>query len=243
MLPQGAYGFAYLDLTTGGFRVTELADAAALLDELARVAPAEFLVSDEPAQAQAFADFGGTQPYDAHAFVFEQADWTLREHFRVQSLDGFGCANLPRGVSAAGAIFHYLQHQMRRSLEHVTALRSYRPETFLVLDTVSQAHLEIVKARAEGGTSLLQALDRTVTPLGARQLRQWLLYPLRDVEALEARQQFIADLLASPTACARRGKRCARCATWNARLDGSARRAATPATWRRWERRSRRCPN
>ena len=195
---KGVYGFASLDLTTGGFRVTELTDPGALLDELARVSPAEFLVSDDPAQAQAFADFGGTQPYDAHAFVYEQADFTLREHFHVQSLDGFGCANLPRGVSAAGAIFHYLQHQMRRSLDHVLALRSYRPETFLVLDTVSQAHLEIVKARSEGGTSLLQALDRTVTPLGARQLRQWLLYPLRDVAALEARQQCIADLLAAP---------------------------------------------
>lgn len=195
---KGVYGFAYLDLTTGSFRVTELPDGAALLDELARVSPAEFIISDEPGQAQAFQDFGGTQPYDAHAFIFEQADFTLREHFRVQSLDGFGCASLPRGVSAAGAIFHYLQHQMRRSLDHVLALRSYRAETFLVLDQVSQAHLEIVKPRAEGGTSLLAALDRTVTPLGARQLRQWLLYPLRDVAALEARQLFIADLLAVP---------------------------------------------
>ncbi len=195
---KGIYGFAYLDLTTGSFRVTELPDGAALLDELARVSPAEFIISDELAQAQAFQDFGGTQPYDAHAFIFEQADFMLREHFRVQSLDGFGCVNLPRGVSAAGAIFHYLQHQMRRSLDHVLALRSYRTETFLVLDQVSQAHLEIVKPRAEGGTSLLAALDRTVTPLGARQLRQWLLYPLRDVAALEARQQFIADLLAAP---------------------------------------------
>ena len=195
---KGVYGFASLDLTTGRFRVTELADAAALLDELARVSPAEFLVSDDPAQGHAFQDFSGTQPYDGHAFGFEQADFTLREHFRVQSLDGFGCANLPWGVSAAGAIFHYLQHQMRRSLDHVLSLRSYRAESFLVLDAVSQAHLEIVKPRSEGGTSLLQALDRTVTPLGARQLRQWLLYPLRDLDALAARQQFIADLLAAP---------------------------------------------
>ncbi len=195
---KGVYGFAYLDLTTGEFRATELGSAAALLDELARVSPAEFLVSDDPAQAGAFADFAGTQPYDAHAFVCEGADHLLREHFRVQSLDGFGCANLPRAVSAAGALFHYLQHQMRRPLGHVTGLRSYQPESFLVLDAVSQVHLEIVKARSEGGTSLLTALDRTVTPLGARQLRHWLLYPLRDLAALEARQDLIGDLLAAP---------------------------------------------
>ncbi len=102
---KGGIGFAYLDLTTGSFRVTELADAAALLDELARVSPAEFLISDDPAQEQAFAEFAGTHPYDAHAFIFEQATFILREHFRVQSLDGFGCAGLPRGVSAAGRDF------------------------------------------------------------------------------------------------------------------------------------------
>jgi DNA mismatch repair protein MutS len=191
-------GFAYLDLTTGVFRVTELPGLPQLLDELARVSPAEFLIGDELAQTEAFADLADTQAYDAHAFVFEQAEFILREHFRVQSLDGFGCAGLKRAVCAAGAIVHYLTHQMRRSLHHVTALSSYRPESFLVLDAVSQTHLEIVRARAEGGTSLLQALDRTVTPMGARQLRHWLLYPLRDLEALEARQQFIADLLAAP---------------------------------------------
>jgi DNA mismatch repair protein MutS len=197
---KGVYGFAYLDLTTGTFRVTEVTGAPALLDELTRVSPAEFLVSDDAAQALVFADFDRTRPCDAHAFVFEQAEFTLREHFRVQSLDGFGCARLPLAVSAAGAIFHYLRQELRRSLEHITALSSYQPGEFLVLDAVSQTHLEIVRSRAEGGTSLLQALDRTVTPLGARQLRNWLLHPLRDVAALRERQQLIADFLAAPDA-------------------------------------------
>ena len=195
---QGVYGFATLDLTTGNFRVTELPGAAALLDELGRVAPAEFLVGDDPAQAAAFAGFADVKPYDSHAFVLEQADFTLREHFGVQSLDGFGAAEMTRAVPAAGAIFHYLQHQMRRPLDHVTRLSTYHPDAFLVLDAVSQSHLEIVKARTAEGTSLLQALDRTVTPLGARRLRQWLLYPLRGVKPLLARQQVIADLLETP---------------------------------------------
>ena len=202
---KGGIGFAFLDLTTGAFRVTELPDAAALLDELARVSPAEFLVSDDPAQVQAFRDFNGTRPYDAHAFVFEQADHALREHLRVHSLDGFGCGKLPLGVSAAGAILHYLQYGMRRSLEHITSLGAYQSASFLALDAVSQTHLEIIRPRNEGGTSLLRAIDRTVTPLGARQLRNWLLYPLRDRAALEARQGFIADLLAAPD-CLRQGR-------------------------------------
>ena len=191
-------GFAFLDLTTGAFHVTELASPAALLDELARVAPAEFLISDDPAQRAVFADFADTQTYDAGAFAFAAADHALREHFRVQSLDGFGCTDLPRAVSAAGAILHYLQHTLRRPLGHVVALTSYRADAFLALDATSQAHLEIVRPRAEGGASLLGAIDRTVTPLGARQLRHWLLYPLRDVPKLTARQDVIADLLARP---------------------------------------------
>ena len=195
---KGVYGFAYLDLTTGLFRVTELPGAPALLDELARVAPAEFLIADEPAQIEGFAELNNTHPYDAHAFTTEQANWTLREHFRVQSLDSFGCANLPRGVSAAGAILHYLTHAMRRPLGHITSLSSYQPENYLVLDATSQMHLEIVRPRVAHGTSLLQAIDRTVSSMGARQLRHWLLYPLRDLTALEARQQFIADALAAP---------------------------------------------
>ena len=195
---KGVYGFAYLDLTTGLFRATELPSAAALLDELARIAPVEFLVADEPSQQEGFAELNTTHPYDPHACTFDHADWTLREHFRVHALDGFGCANLPRGVSAAGALLHYLTHAMRRPLGHITALSSYQPESYLILDATSQTHLEIVRPRAEHGTSLLQALDRTVTSLGARQLRHWLLHPLRDIPALEARQQLVADALAAP---------------------------------------------
>ncbi len=191
-------GFAFLDLTTGAFHVTELPSPAALLDELARVAPAEFLIAEDPAQRAAFADFADTQAYDAQAFDFSGAEHALCEHFGVQSLDGFGCAGLPRAVSAAGAILHYLQHALRRPLGHVVSLTSYRPDGFLALDATSQAHLEIVRSRAEGGVSLLQAIDRTVTPLGARQLRHWLLYPLRDAQKLTARQEVIADFLAQP---------------------------------------------
>ena len=195
---KSSYGFAYLDLTTGQFRVTELASAPALLDEITRIAPAELLVPDEAVQLSAFCDFEDTRPYDPLAFEFSQAELTLREHFRVQSLDGFGCSALPRAVSAAGGILHYLRYELRRTLQHVTAISSYRPEGFLVLDATTQTHLEIVQARTPGGTSLLTALDRTVTAMGARQLRHWLLYPLRDIPALVARQSVIGAWVESP---------------------------------------------
>ncbi len=195
---KNAIGFAYLDLTTGQFRATELADASALLDELARVSPAELLVSADPGQAAAFHDLADARPYDGHAFDPEPANLALREHFRVQSLDGFGCARLPLAVSAAGAILHYLRHELRRPLSHITSLSSYRADVHLVLDANTQAHLEVVQSRSPEGRSLLQAIDRTVTPMGARQLRQWLLYPLRDLAALRARQQAIGAWVDDP---------------------------------------------
>lgn len=185
-------GFAQLDLTTGQFRVTELPGLPALLDEVTRVSPAEIIVSADATQAETFADLADVRTYDAHAFEPDAAELALKEHFHVQSLDGFGCARLGNAVCAAGAILHYLRHELRRPLEHVTTLSTYRTDNFLALDANTQAHLEIVQSRSPEGKSLLQAVDRTVTPMGARQLRQWLLYPLRDLETLRARQASVS---------------------------------------------------
>nr|MDQ3623954.1 DNA mismatch repair protein MutS [Verrucomicrobiota bacterium] len=198
-----AFGFAFVDLTTGDFRLTELDDGQALADELARVQPTEILVSEE--QAAQFKDLRGVVLRDGYSFLFEQACYTVREHFKVQSLDGFGASSLPAAVSAAGAIFHYLKSELRRSLTHITRLTVYRTSQFMVIDAATQANLELVQSRgswnAPGGgrdTSLLGALDRTVTPMGARRLRDWILHPLCDLNALGARQNMIGELLREP---------------------------------------------
>jgi DNA mismatch repair protein MutS len=194
--PDG-YGFAFVDLTTGDFRLTELADEKELADELARVQPAEVLVGED--QAAQFRDIRGLVARDGYTFLLDQAYFTLRDHFKVQSLDGFGCENLPAAIGAAGAILHYLKTELRRSLSHITRLTCYRNSQFMVLDAATQANLELVEARGGGrDTSLLGALDRTVTPMGARKLRDWILHPLCDLAPLRQRQQVIADLLAEP---------------------------------------------
>ncbi len=117
----GVFGFAYADLSTGEFRLTQLQDRQSLLDELARLGPPELLVSDE--QKEQFAEIAGTLSYDSYAFLPEQAVFTLCEHFKVKSLDGFGCGQMPQAVAAAGAIVHYLKHQLRRKIDHLTSLR------------------------------------------------------------------------------------------------------------------------
>ena len=192
----GVFGFAYADLSTGEFRLAQARDRQSLLDELARVRPSEVLVSDE--QKSQFADVAGALGYDSYAFLPEQAIFTLCEHFKVKSLDGFGCAQMPQAVAAAGAIVHYLKHQLRRKIDHLTSLRCDAPAHYVVLDAATQMNLELVESRSARDTSLLAVLDRTVTPMGGRKLRAWILQPLRDLTELECRQQMIADLLQEP---------------------------------------------
>lgn len=192
----GVFGFAYADLSTGEFRLTQAQDRQSLLDQLARVSPSELLVSDE--QKRQFADIAGVLGYDTYAFLPEQAAFTLCEHFKTKSLDGFGCARMPQAVAAAGAIVHYLKHQLRRRIDHLTSLRCDAPTHYVVLDAATQTNLELVESRSARDTSLLAVLDRTVTPMGGRKLRAWILQPLRNLTELECRQQMIADFLQEP---------------------------------------------
>ena len=192
----GVFGFAYADLSTGEFRITQSHDRQSLLDELARVSPAEIIVSDE--QHQQFKDLPNALGYDSYAFLPEQAVFTLCEHFKIKSLDGFGCGQMPQAVAAAGAIVHYLKYQLRRKIDHLSSVRSDAPTDYVLLDAATQTNLELVESRNARGSSLLSVLDRTVTPMGGRKLRSWILQPLRKLPELERRQQMIADLLQEP---------------------------------------------
>jgi DNA mismatch repair protein MutS len=191
-----AFGFAYADLSTGEFRLTQAQDRQSLQDEIARVSPAELLISSE--QKTQTGEIDHALEYDSYAFLPEQAIFTLCEHFKVKSLDGFGCAQMPAAVAAAGAIVHYLKHQLRRKIDHLTSLRCDAPADHVLLDSATQANLELVESRGARDASLLSVLDRTITPMGARKLRAWILQPLRDLTELLGRQQMIADLLQEP---------------------------------------------
>ncbi len=194
---KGRYGLAYIEHSTGEFRLVEFAERGALEDELARLRPSELLFSEE--QAREFDLLPRAQAYDAYPFIHEQAEYTLKKHFKVQTLDGYGCATLFPAIGAAGAILHYVETQLRRSVEHLRRLQPYRSETHLLVDAASQANLDLVTSRSGGVKgSLLGALDRTRTPMGARQLRHWLLHPLRDLEVLQARQDFVEALIHEP---------------------------------------------
>src|SRR5256884_53599 len=173
-----------------------LQDRQSLLDALGRVSPSELLVSAE--QKESLGQIDHAIEYDSHAFLPEHASFTLCEHFQVKSLDGFGCAHMTQAIAAAGAIVHYLKHQLRRKIDHLSSLRCDAPNDYVLLDAATQTNLELVESRNDRDTSLLAVPDRTVTPMGARKLRSWILQPLRDLTELRCRQQMIADLLQEP---------------------------------------------
>ena len=167
-----------------------------LKDALQSLAPKELIIGDD--QLDLFGHLSGCLPYDAYAFLTDQAQTSLCDHFKVQSLRGFGCDEMPAAISAAGAILHYLSYQLRRSCEHIRHLAVRNGGDHVIIDASSQRNLDLVDSPTGRQHSLLGALDRTATPMGARKLRDWILHPLHDLTLLTSRQDLIEAFLAEP---------------------------------------------
>ena len=131
-------------------------------------------------------------PYDDWVFGSETAVFTVRDHFKVASLDGFGLKDRPAAIGAAGAVLHYLTHHLRRDAVSLTRISFYQRQDFLALDHTTLRHLEVLEPLhhdAPRNACLYGALNRTVTPMGARRLRDWLSQPLTSVAMIQQRQE------------------------------------------------------
>ena len=199
--PSGKiFGLALVDLTTGDFLTTELENDSALLAELERLRPAEIIF---PIEAVSLRDllrgaFQILSGYDDWTFAPETAFFTVREHFKVASLDGFGLKDKTAAIGAAGGALHYLTQNLRRDVKHLTRISFYQRSDFLTLDYTTLRHLEILEPQrhdAPRNASLYGALNKTVTPMGARLLRQWLSQPLAKVEPICRRQEAVQTFL------------------------------------------------
>jgi DNA mismatch repair protein MutS len=202
------FGVAALDLTTGEFFAGDFPTPEALRDAIGRLNPAEVVVAqghkiDLETSALSSGERVGylLVEHDAWSFSPDAAEHTLRDHFKTASLDGFGLVSAPSketstagALSAAGGLLHYLGHELRRNLGHVHTLRLWQREDVLILDAATRRNLEIVDPLrlGSGQTTLLSAVDRTVTAGGGRLLRQWLLAPLRNLPCIERRQRVVA---------------------------------------------------
>src|SRR5882724_2158779 len=195
--PSGKiFGLALVDLTTGDFLTTELENDSALLAELEHLRPAEIIF---PTEATSLRDllrgaFQILSGYDDWTFAPETAFFTVKEHFKVASLDGFGLKDKTAAIGAAGGALHYLTQNLRRDVKHLTRISFYQRSDFLTLDYTTLRHLEILEPLhhdAPRNSSLYGALNKTVTPMGARRLRDWLSQPLAAVGPIRRRQEAV----------------------------------------------------
>ncbi len=188
----GSYGLAWLELAGGRFTVAELAGRAALEAELARLRPAELLV----AEGTEAATLEGARSRAPWHFEFGVATRLLTQQFGVHDLDGFGCRGKPLAVTAAGALLQYVQETQRAALPHLAGLAVEERDEAVVMDPATRRNLELdASLSGRDEATLVGLMDRTATPMGARELRRWLGRPLRDAAPLRLRLHAVRSLL------------------------------------------------
>jgi DNA mismatch repair protein MutS len=194
---DGRFGLAWLDLSAGRFTVMEVADAQALDAELERLRPAELLAPDgapRPAGLDSAKRAWRLRP--PWLFDLDSATRALTEQFHTRDLAGFGCADKPLAVSAAGGLLGYLLETQKAALPHLRSLVTEERDGALIMDPATRRNLELDEGLAgKPELTLAGVFDRTATAMGGRMLRRWLHRPLRDRIVLRARYQAVATLI------------------------------------------------
>ncbi|MGL5786850.1 MAG: DNA mismatch repair protein MutS [Bacteroidales bacterium] len=192
-------GVAFLDISTGEFLTAE--GSVDYIDKLLNnFSPKEILF--ERSRRKQFEESFGSR-----YFTFELEDWVftteaakdrLLKHFETKNLKGFGVHHLENGVIASGAILHYLDITQHCQISHITSLSRIEEDRFVRLDKFTVRSLELIDTIAEGGKSLLSILDRTISPMGARLLKRWIVFPLKEIAPIEDRLNVVEDLFREP---------------------------------------------
>ena len=203
----GTWGVSLLDLSTGEFLVGECEGAEATVDEICRLAPAELVYpeGDHPALPALVQELNQTMSLCLTRrrdddFAPEGGRERLLAHFGTTSLVGFGCEGMTAGVRAAGALFAYISETQKADLSHIERLTPLAPEALLIIDDSSRRNLEITQTIVGGKRkgSLLDTLDFTQTPMGARLLKKSLLFPLQETQRINRRLDTVSLLVHDP---------------------------------------------
>jgi len=186
------YGLAFLDISTGEFFIAE-GDREYADKLLQSFKPAEVVFQRH--QQKKFKEYFGGKMYiytlDEWIFDPTYAENILLKHFQTHSLKGFGVDDLHRGLTAAGAILHYLRETEHPNLQHITNIQRIDRDDFLWMDRFTTRNLELVTRNHEGSQALLDVLDNTVSPMGARLLKRWLVFPLKDIQKINERLDLV----------------------------------------------------
>jgi DNA mismatch repair protein MutS len=196
------FGLAALELASGRFSVLELDGAEALAAELERLRPAELLLTEDSRLPERIAAVGprsgiGIARRQAWLFDADSAERLLCGQFGTRDLGGFGCADQPLAVGAAGCLLQYVKDTQRAALPHLRGLTSERRDDAVILDAATRRNLELIATLGSDGSdqhTLAGVMDHTATAMGARMLRRWISRPLRDPVAIQGRHDAIEAL-------------------------------------------------
>ncbi|MGB3144793.1 MAG: DNA mismatch repair protein MutS [Maribacter sp.] len=188
-------GIAFVDISTGEFLTSEGTEEQ--IDKLLQnFAPNEILVSK--AHKKEFAESFGT---NLHLFLCE--DWVFQEdyalenltsHFKTKTLKGFGCDHLTHGIVAAGTVLHYLAETQHRQLQHITKLQRIAEDDYIWMDRFTIKNLELYHSTNTNAVTLLDVIDKSISPMGGRMIKRWLALPLKNLEKIRRRQQIVSHL-------------------------------------------------
>ncbi len=202
---DNAFGVAVVDISTGEFRVTSVDSVADLGREIDGNQPREIVLcacDEEALREQLAGHFQERMVNVLPEWVFEgdEARQRLYRFFHCDNLDAFGCQHMPAAIRAAGAALYYVQETQKSTVEHIRTLKTYHVQDFMVLDEATRRNLELTATLIDGKRhgSLLGALDRTVTAMGGRKLRQWINQPLIDCPAIVQRHELVSELVDAP---------------------------------------------
>lgn len=189
-------GIAFLDISTGEFFVAEGNEE--YIDKLLQsLKPAE-VIFQRSSQKQFKETFGVKfYTYTLESWIFELgfATESLIKHFQTHSLKGFGIENMQHSIIAAGAILYYLKDTEHSNLQHITTIQRIEREDFLWMDKFTIKNLEIIGSPGAEGNNLLKVLDNTVSPMGARLLKRWVVMPLKNLDKINERLQVVEDFI------------------------------------------------
>ena len=194
-----ACGVAFLDISTGEFLLAQ--GTPDYVDKLfGSFAPKEIL--HERSRRQQFEQAFGTKHItfmmDEWVFSASTAHERVRRQFQVKTLKGFGVEHLTEGITAAGVVLQYLEQTQHNDLKHITALRRIEEDRYVRMDKFTIRNLELVAPLCEGGTSLLDVVDKTTTPMGSRMLRRWMVFPLKDIAQIDERLGIVEYFFREP---------------------------------------------
>ncbi|MBT5338531.1 DNA mismatch repair protein MutS, partial [Candidatus Falkowbacteria bacterium] len=195
---KNTWGLAIADLTTGEFRVAEVLDLSLLKNEIYRFDFSEIIINQELFNDTRYKEFISSLS-NVNVFqlsVFQKAYALLIKQFKVKNLQSFGVEELPIGIEAAGLLLGYLKDTQKSDLSHITRIQRFSFQNYMVLDEATVRNLELFQTANTAGYegSLLSVIDKTVTSMGGRRLRRWLILPLLDEDKINRRLQAVAEI-------------------------------------------------